>query len=74
MQKMARVMCNPWKKTFTLVPQAPLTMISPHVALKSCHVHMSFVKFWKKVMHMGEVTIQRTNKNIKPQRKIVKIG
>ncbi len=45
MKKMARVICNPWKKTFTLVPQAPLTMISPHVALKSCHVHMSFVKF-----------------------------
>jgi len=26
---MAHVMCNPWKKTFTLVTPAPLTMTSP---------------------------------------------
>jgi hypothetical protein len=25
---MTHVMCNPWKMTFTLVPMAPLTMIS----------------------------------------------
>jgi len=25
---MTRVMCNPWKKTFTLVPLASLTMFS----------------------------------------------
>jgi hypothetical protein len=24
------VMCNPWKRTFTLAPLAPLTMISPN--------------------------------------------
>jgi len=26
---MTCVICNPWKKTFTLVPFAPLTVISP---------------------------------------------
>jgi len=28
-KKMTRVMCSPWKKTFTLVPLVPLTMFSP---------------------------------------------
>jgi hypothetical protein len=23
-------MCNPWKRTFTLAPLAPLTVTSPH--------------------------------------------
>jgi hypothetical protein len=26
---MTRVMCSPWKRTFTLAPLAPLTMFSP---------------------------------------------
>jgi hypothetical protein len=32
---MTRVMCNPWKRTFTLVPLAPLTMFSPKTILQS---------------------------------------
>jgi hypothetical protein len=27
---MTCVMCSPWKRTFTLAPLVPLTMISPH--------------------------------------------
>jgi len=66
---MTHVMCTPWKRTFTLAPFTPLTVISSHMTLKSCHVHMSFVKFWKKIMHMGVVTIQWTKKGVRPQRK-----
>jgi hypothetical protein len=29
--KMTCVMCNPWKRTFTLTPMVPLTMFSPTV-------------------------------------------
>jgi hypothetical protein len=28
-------MCSSWKKTFTLVPLAPLTVISPHSVMRS---------------------------------------
>jgi hypothetical protein len=31
---MTRIMCNPWKRTFTLAPLAPLTMISPKVIIR----------------------------------------
>ncbi len=30
---MTHVMCNPWKRAFTLVALAPLTMISPYTII-----------------------------------------
>jgi hypothetical protein len=35
-------MCNPWKKTFTLVPLAPLTMISPYTILLKRYSNLIF--------------------------------
>jgi hypothetical protein len=41
-QKMTCVMCNPWKKTFTLVPLAPLTVISPNYLSLELQYHDNF--------------------------------
>jgi hypothetical protein len=30
-------MCNRWRRTFTLVPLAPLIKISPHIKFKFCN-------------------------------------
>jgi hypothetical protein len=45
---MTHVMCNPWKRTFTLVPLVPLTMFSPH-GLKMKNVVISLDKSWAKI-------------------------
>jgi hypothetical protein len=45
-------MCNPWKRTFNLVPLAPLTMISPLM-----------IKFWldMQLMNPGGLFMDKYN-------------
>jgi hypothetical protein len=40
---MTHVMCNPWKRTFTLVPLAPLTVISP--MMNSIQINLHAISF-----------------------------
>ncbi len=41
---MTRVMCNPWKKIFTLAPLVHLTMFSPLVQQLQRSEHQKFVQ------------------------------
>jgi hypothetical protein len=46
---MTHVMCNPWKRTFTLVPLIPLTMFSPMNDIQCYQIHMLLGKTFAKI-------------------------